>query len=290
MALRSAQFPDSLPPLFSPFGGASCEQGVALDWFDEECRQELTARGNLPRHIAVIMDGNGRWANQRGLPRIEGHRAARDVVRDTVRACGQLGIQVLTLYAFSGENWKRPWGEVLGLMRLLKVCLVEEIPELDRNNVRLRTIGHSSRLPRPCREALSRATDMTAKNTGLILNLALSYTGRSEILDAVRQIAREVEQGLLRTQNIDDACFAGHLYAPDLPDPDLVIRTSGEMRISNFLLWQIAYSELHVTPVLWPDFNRSHLYEAIRNYQGRERRFGRTSAQIRTPPKALLDK
>ncbi len=261
-----------------------------MDRLDEKLQRELIAQGNLPRHVAIIMDGNGRWANQRDLPRIEGHRAARNVVRDTVRACGELGIQVLTLYAFSGENWGRPWSEVLGLMRLLRACLVEEVPELDRNNVRLRTIGHASRLPRLCREALLRAMDRTSKNTGLILNLALSYTGRAEIVDAVRRIALEVERGLLKNDAIDDACFARHLYAPDLPDPDLVIRTSGEMRVSNFLLWQIAYSELHVTPVFWPDFSRKHLYDAIRNYQGRERRFGKTSAQVRTPQQVFLGK
>lgn len=261
-----------------------------LDRLDEEFQRELIARGNLPCHVAIIMDGNGRWANQRDLPRIEGHRAARDVVRDTVRVCGELGIQALTLYAFSGENWRRPWGEVLGLMRLLRTCLVEEVPELNRNNVRLRTIGQASRLPRLCQDALLRAMELTARNTGLILNLALSYTGRAEIVDAVRRIALEVEQGLLDSKTIDNVCFARHLYAPDLPDPDLVIRTSGEMRISNFLLWQIAYSELHVTPVLWPDFSRKHLYEAIRNYQGRERRFGKTSAQISTQQQMFLSK
>lgn len=261
-----------------------------MDEHDAGFQQELIARGNLPRHIAIIMDGNGRWACQRGLSRIEGHRAARDVVRDTVRACGELGIEVLTLYAFSGENWGRPWGEVLGLMRLLRACLIEEVPELNRNNVRLRTIGHTHRLPRPCQKALFQAIDLTSKNTGLILNLALSYGGRAEIADAARQIAKDVERGLLQSEAVDEACFAQHLYTSDLPDPDLVIRTSGEMRISNFLLWQIAYAELHVTPFFWPDFNRRHLYEAIRSYQGRERRFGKTSTQVRTLQQAFLSK
>jgi undecaprenyl diphosphate synthase len=254
-----------------------------LDEQEAGLQRELIARGNLPRHIAIIMDGNGRWAHQRNLPRIEGHRAARDVVRDTVRACGELGVEVLTLYAFSGENWSRPWGEVLGLMRLLRVCLIEEVPELDQNNVRLRTIGQTSRLPRPCQKALFQAINLTSKNTGLILNLALSYGGRTEIVDAARQIAEAVERGLLRSNAVDEACFAQRLYTSDLPDPDLVIRTSGEMRVSNFLLWQIAYAELHVIPVLWPDFTRNHLYEAVRSYQGRERRFGKTGTQVRAP-------
>ena len=261
-----------------------------MDEHDVALQQKLIARGNIPRHIAIIMDGNGRWAGQRGLSRIEGHRAARDVVRDTVRACGELGIEVLTLYAFSGENWGRPWGEVLGLMRLLRACLVEEVPELDRNNVRLRTIGHTHRLPRPCQKVLFQAMEHTSKNTGLILNLALSYGGRAEIVDAARQIAKDVERGFLQSDAVDETSFAQYLYTSDLPDPDLVIRTSGEMRISNFLLWQIAYAELHVTPVFWPEFNRRHLYEAIRSYQGRERRFGKTSTQVRTLPQVFLSK
>jgi undecaprenyl diphosphate synthase len=263
---------------------------AALDDHDAGLQRELMERGNLPRHLAIIMDGNGRWAYQRGLPRIEGHRAAREVVRDTVRACGKLGISVLTLYAFSGENWQRPWGEVLGLMRLLRICLIEEVPELDQNNVRLQTIGQVYRLPRPCQKALFQAIDLTSKNTGLILNLALSYGGRAEIADAARRIATDVERGLLRSDAVDEACFAQYLYNSDLPDPDLVIRTSGEMRISNFLLWQIAYAEFHVTPVLWPDFRRKHLYEAIRNYQHRERRFGRTGTQVRTVQQVFLGK
>jgi len=261
-----------------------------LDERDAGIQRELIARGNLPRHIAIIMDGNGRWARQRNLPRIEGHRAARDVVRDTVRACGELGVEVLTLYAFSGENWSRPWGEVLGLMRLLRVCLVEEVPELDRNNVRLRTIGQTSRLPGPCQKALFQAISLTSKNTGLILNLALSYGGRTEIVDAARQIAEAVERGTLQSNAVDEACFAQHLYTSDLPDPDLVIRTSGEMRVSNFLLWQIAYAELHVIPAFWPEFTREHLYEAVRNYQGRERRFGKTGTQVRALQQAVLSR
>jgi undecaprenyl diphosphate synthase len=260
-----------------------------LDKPGAELQREVMAKGNLPRHVAIIMDGNGRWAYQRGLPRIEGHQAAREVVREVVRACGELGLEALTLYAFSVENWARPWGEVLGLMRLLRTCLVEEVPELDRNNVRLRTVGQTDRLPRLCREALHRAIERTSGNTGLILNLALSYTGRSEIVDAARRIAADAAGGRLRSDAVDEACFARYLYAPDLPDPDLVIRTSGEMRISNFLLWQIAYAELHVTPVLWPDFGRRDLLEAIRNYQGRERRFGKTSAQVRTAGRAVLE-
>ena len=263
---------------------------MALDDCDAELQRQLASAGNLPCHIAVIMDGNGRWARTRGLPRIEGHWAAREVVRDVVRACGELGMQVLTLYAFSGENWQRPWSEVLGLMRLLRTCLIEEVPELDRNNVRLQSIGQIFRLPKPCRTALLRAVELTSRNTGMVLNLALSYSGRAEIADAAQRIALDVERGRLRSEAVDETCVARYLYTSDLPDPDLVIRTSGEMRISNFLLWQIAYAELHNTPVLWPDFRRMHLYEAISNYQQRERRFGRTGMQIRSLPQAALTK
>jgi len=249
---------------------------------DAEIQKALKAQGNLPRHIAIIMDGNGRWAQQRGLRRSEGHRSAREVVRDTIRACGELEIDVLTLFAFGTDNWKRPWGEVLSLMQLLRDASVQELSELQKNNVRLMVTGDTDRLAKQARGALMFAISRTADNTGLTLNLAISYDGRSDIIHAVRRIAAEVERGVLRSGEIDDAVFARMLYTKGLPDPDLLIRTSGEMRLSNFMLWQCAYSELWFTPVLWPDFGRENLYEAIRNYQSRERRFGRTGAQIHT--------
>ncbi len=251
-----------------------------MDRQDAQIQKELKAQGNLPRHIAIIMDGNGRWANQQGEARIEGHRAAREAVRDVVGAAGELGIEVLTLYAFSEENWQRPGREVAALMGLLRECLVEEVPELDENNVRLMAIGETRKLPRVCRIALRRAIERLSKNTGLMLNLALSYGGRAEIVEAARRIAQEVEAGQLKSGAVTEALFDRYLYTADLPDPDLMIRTSGEMRVSNFLLWQCAYTELCVTPVLWPDFRRNHLYEALHSYQRRERRFGRTSSQL----------
>ncbi len=243
---------------------------------DEE--RELLCRINpakLPQHIAIIMDGNGRWARQRGyLDRIRGHEVGIESVRVAVRACGELGVRALTLYAFSVENWKRPKREIDALMGLLRRFLRDEIPELMENNVRLVASGRLGDLSADVRAELARTMTETQANTGLVLNLALSYGGRSEIVDAVRTIAREIQQGLLQPEEIDEARFAKYLYHPELGDPDLLIRTSGEMRVSNFLLWQIAYTEFYVTPVLWPDFRRSHLYEAILDYQRRERRFG----------------
>lgn len=247
---------------------------------DGEIQQALIARGNLPRHIAITMDGNGRWAARRGLDRIEGHRAAVESVRDVVRVCGELGIEVLTLFAFSTENWARPRREVMGLMRLLQECLDNEVDELDENNVRLMSIGRRGPLFRQIRSTLSRAIERTAHNNGLILNLALSYGSRREIVDAVRQIAVEVAQKQYSSKRIDEKLLAQHLYTAGLPDPDLLIRTSGEFRLSNFLLWQLAYTEIWFTDVLWPDFRRTDLYQAIRSYQSRERRFGKTSAQL----------
>jgi undecaprenyl diphosphate synthase len=203
------------------------------------------------------------------------------VVRDIVRACGELEIDILTLFAFGTENWKRPWAEVLSLMQLLRDVSLEELPELQENRVRLISTGNVGRLPKQARKALMLAISQTAGNTGLTLNLALNYDGRSDILHAVRQIAAEVERGTLSSDDIDPDLFSRALYTEDLPDPDLLIRTSGEVRLSNFMLWQCAYSELWFTPVLWPAFRREHLYEAVQNYQSRERRFGQTSAQIR---------
>ena len=252
-----------------------------VDRQDADIQAALKAKGNLPRHVAIIMDGNGRWAEKRGLSRSKGHRAARDVVRDIVRACGELEIDTLTLFAFGTENWKRPWAEVLSLMQLLRDASLEELPELQENRVRLISTGNVGRLPKQARKALMLAISQTAGNTGLTLNLALNYDGRSDILHAVRQIAAKVERGALRSDEIDHDLFSRALYTEDLPNPDLLIRTSGEVRLSNFMLWQCAYSELWFTPVLWPAFRREHLYEAVRSYQSRERRFGQTSAQIR---------
>jgi len=203
------------------------------------------------------------------------------VVKDTIRACGELGVPILTLFAFGTDNWKRPWGEVLSLMQLLRNASRDELSELQENNVRLVATGDTARLAKQARAALAHAISSTARNTGLTVNLAISYDGRSDILHAVRELASRVEQGALRSSEIDQTRFAESLYTGGLPDPDLLIRTSGEMRLSNFMLWQCAYSELWFTPVLWPDFRRTHLYEAIRNYQSRERRFGRTGSQIR---------
>jgi len=230
---------------------------------------------HLPNHIAIIMDGNGRWAKKRGLPRNFGHRAGIESVRKIVRACGEIGVEVLTLYVFSVENWERPGEEVRGLMGMLRQLLRKEIRELDKNNVRLTSIGRRELLPKVVREELERGIQALKNNTGLVLNLALSYGGRTEIVDAARRIAEEAEQGKIDSQHLDEAVFARHLYAPELSDPDLLIRTAGDMRISNLLLWQIAYTELYFTDVLWPDFRKPHLLQAIADYQQRERRFGK---------------
>jgi undecaprenyl diphosphate synthase len=230
---------------------------------------------NLPRHVAVIMDGNGRWAKQRGLPRIEGHRAGIDSVREIVRTAGEAGIEYLTLYAFSLENWNRPDSEVRALMDLLEVYLQCEQEELNRKNVRLRAIGRLDVLPENTRRQLDASIAALDRNTGLTLVLALSYSGRAEIVDAARALAREIEAGTLTSLDIDDAVIERHLYTNELPDPDLLIRTSGEMRVSNFLLWQISYAEIYVTETLWPDFRRQQFFMALEDYGKRHRRFGR---------------
>jgi undecaprenyl diphosphate synthase len=230
---------------------------------------------NLPRHVAIIMDGNGRWAKSRNLPRLAGHRAGVEPVRNSVRACAEIGIEVLTLYAFSVENWNRPKAEIHGLMQVLKETLKREQAELDENGVRLRTIGRESDLPPDVREQLDKTRDALSHNTGLILNLALSYGGRAELVDAAKALARDAVDGRLTPDDIDEATLSRYLYTSELPDPDLLIRTSGELRVSNFLLWQIAYSEIWVTKDPWPDFSRDHLVAAIRDYQARDRRFGR---------------
>jgi undecaprenyl diphosphate synthase len=225
----------------------------------------------LPGHVAVIMDGNGRWAQQRGLSRAEGHNAGSASVREVVEASARLGIEFLTLYAFSRENWKRPRLEVGQLWRLLREYLGKEDKLLVENDIRLRVIGRKEGIPRPVLRELERVEEMTRTNGRMTLVVALNYGGRSEIVDAVRRI---LEEGRLGPGDLDEKEFAAHLYTEGIPDPDLLIRTSGELRVSNFLLWQIAYTEIYVTPVLWPDFRKRHLLEAVLEYQKRDRRFG----------------
>lgn len=235
----------------------------------------------IPPHVAVIMDGNGRWAERRGLGRNQGHRAGIESVRAIVRAAHELGVRFLTLYAFSTENWSRPAGEVEALMGLLEHYLDAEIDELHRNGIRLRAIGRIEQLPDAARAKLDAAIARTADNTEMTVLFALSYGGRAEIADAARRIARDAEQGKLDPDSVDEKTFASYLYEPEIPDPDLLIRTGGDTRISNFLLWQVAYTEIHVTEVLWPDFRKGDLVEAVWSFQQRERRFGRTSEQVR---------
>ena len=247
--------------------------GKSID--DRQIQEHLKASGKLPRHIAIIMDGNGRWAKKRGLPRMAGHREGINSVRDMVEVCGQLGVKVLTLYTFSLENWRRPRLEVSALMGLLVRTINREVEDLNRNNVQVRTIGHLDDLPEKARKGMLQAIEKTKNNNGLILNLALSYGARQEILKAVKQILDNPPRELT------EQTISSHLYTAGLPDPDLLIRTSGEFRISNFLLWQLAYTEIVVTNVLWPDFRRKELYKAIIDFQSRERRFGLISEQIR---------
>jgi undecaprenyl diphosphate synthase len=229
----------------------------------------------LPAHIAIIMDGNGRWANRRSLPRVAGHSAGVGPVRSTVETCARMGIGVLTLYAFSVENWKRPRAEVETLWRLLRFYLKKELPELQQNNIRLQAIGRLEALPDVVRRDLEAVVEATSGNTGLLVNLAINYSGRAEILDAINSIIETARsEGRLDSLRVDEELFASSLSTANSPDPDLLIRTSGEMRISNFLLWQIAYSELYVTETLWPDFNRTELLKAILDYQKRDRRYG----------------
>lgn len=230
---------------------------------------------NLPRHIAVIMDGNGRWAKRKGAARIFGHRNAIQAVKDVTEGCGELGIKYLTLYAFSTENWGRPKEEVDGLMELLVNTLKKEINSLHENQVRLKTIGDIGHLPRACQDNLQEAIVATKDNPGLTLILALSYSGRWEIVEAIKAIANDVKNGKVDVNAIGEELISGYMKTKGIPDPELLIRTSGEMRVSNFLLWQIAYTELFITKTLWPDFRREDLYEAICAYQTRDRRFGK---------------
>ena len=233
----------------------------------------------LPRHIAVIMDGNGRWAQKRHLPRIAGHSAGTQSARTTIESCARLNIEALTLYAFSVENWRRPKTEIEFLMQLLREYIRKEMPLLQKNNIRMRFLGRTDELPEAVQRDTREATEALAKNTGMVLSIALNYGGRAEIVDAIN--------GILAARNghqtpITEEDLSRHLYTADLPDPDLLIRTSGEMRVSNFLLWQIAYAEIFVTDTLWPDFNRARLLEALLDYQKRERRYGAISPPVRT--------
>lgn len=237
-----------------------------------------------PRHIAIIMDGNGRWAKKRFLNRIRGHQEGAESVRDIVRACREIGIGVLTLYAFSTENWQRPRQEISALMSLLKGFLRSELAEMMKNSIRLNAIGQIERFPDDVVKVLHEVMAMTRKNRGMILNLALSYGGRDEIVAAARNIAAEVRAGRLQPEEITEAVFSNYLYTQGMPEPDLLIRTSGEMRISNFLLWQIAYTEICITNTLWPDFRREELIEILHDYQKRERRFGITGDQLKKGP------
>ena len=238
----------------------------------------------VPRHVAIIMDGNGRWAEARGLERNAGHRAGIESVREVVRASHDIGVEYLTLYAFSIENWNRPRHEVAELMRLLEHYLEVEMDEVMSNGIRVRSIGRLDRLPPSTRRAVRTAVERTRDNAKMDLLFALSYGGRSEIVDAARRLVRDAEEGRIVPDELDEKIFASYLYEPDVPDPDLLIRTGNESRVSNFLLWQIAYAEIYVTPVMWPDFRREHLLLAVRDYQTRERRFGLTSAQLTGEP------
>lgn len=242
--------------------------------------KEKVDLGNLPRHIAVIMDGNGRWAKRRGGLRIFGHQNAIKAVRETVESAAELGVGYLTLYAFSTENWSRPAEEVSALMTLLVSTIRKEAATLNKNNIRLQTIGNTASLPKACQRELNEAIEMTQHNTRMTLVLALSYSGRWDLTQASQRMAQEVAQGRLAVSDISENTLEGFLSTAGIPEPELLIRTSGEMRISNFMLWQLAYTELYITELLWPDFRKEHLYEAIIAYQGRERRFGKTSEQI----------
>ena len=237
--------------------------------------EEIKARGNIPRHVAIIMDGNGRWAGRRGLARIEGHRAGIEAVRRAVRAAGRIPLEMLTLFAFSTENWNRPAAEVASLMGFLATTLDREWRELDRNKVRLRVIGERRGLPGRVIQRLDRTVRQLEGNDGLILTLAINYSGRYDITQAAREVARLVKSGDISPEEVDEQVIADHLLSGGCPDPDLLIRTRGELRVSNFMLWQLAYAEIWVTPVLWPDFGEEDLFRGVQEYQKRERRFGR---------------
>jgi undecaprenyl diphosphate synthase len=251
--------------------------GRASDDLDA-AQQALVDEGPIPSHIAIIMDGNGRWAREQGQARAQGHREGVSSVRDVTEACAALGVGYLTLYTFSTENWHRPQQEVDALMHLLVHTIERERATLMDNGIRLRVLGDTSRLPAACREQLASTCKATAANDRMTLNLALSYSGRWDLVQAMRRIAAAVEAGTLHADAVDDACISRHLTTAGMPDPDLLIRTGGEYRLSNFLLWQAAYSELYVTDCFWPDFREPELYDAIRSFHGRNRRFGRVES------------
>lgn len=250
---------------------------------DKKLQDKLLESGSIPQHIAIIMDGNGRWAKKRSMPRIAGHREGVNSVRDIVEVCGQLGVKYLTLYAFSTENWKRPTDEVSMLMRLLLRALKDERDRLHQNEVQLKAIGDIAALPQDVQNELLDAIELMRNNKGLTLILALSYSGRWDITNAMKRIYKEMQSGGVKEHDISEQLISKYLSTRDYPDPDLLIRTSGEFRISNFLLWQLAYSELYVSDEYWPAFRRKHLYAAIADYQKRERRFGMISEQIQKP-------
>lgn len=249
---------------------------MSKGWTPEEqaIAEQIAATGNCPGHVAIIMDGNGRWAKQRFMPRVAGHRAGMNTVRMAVRTSGELHIDYLTLYAFSTENWTRPRAEVNALMDLLLKYLKIEADDLDRNNVRLRTVGRTNQLPQQVQDALSETEERLDRNDGLTLILALSYSGKAELLDAVKKMVADAASGSITPDSVNDKMFRNYMYLPEAPDPDLMIRTSGEMRISNFYLWQLAYAELAVTSTLWPDFSREQYLKLILDYCMRDRRYG----------------
>lgn len=252
----------------------ACAKTLEVYDAPEHCMKAQIDLSNLPKHVAIIMDGNGRWATNQGKPRMFGHQNAIQSVREVVEGCGELGISYLTLYAFSTENWKRPQEEVASLMHLIVTTINEELKELVQNNVKLNFIGDLSSLPKKCQKSIQKAIQASCHNQGLLLTIALSYSGSWDLAEAAKAIARDVQAGSLAPQDIDAKLFKQYLATKNMPDPALLIRTSGEMRLSNFLLGQLAYTELFFTPVLWPDFKKYHLYEAIVTYQKRERRFG----------------
>jgi undecaprenyl diphosphate synthase len=251
---------------------------MLMESAQEKIIEQIRQSGKCPVHVAVIMDGNGRWAARRGLPRTKGHQAGVKAVRQVVEVAGEVGVKYLTMYTFSVENWNRPKAEVASLMALLSKTTLEELDDLMKNNVRLIATGRIRELPLARRKVLQSAIRKTARNTGLTLNLALNYGGRTEIIDAVRAIAAAVKKGDIVPKNIDEDLLSAYLYTADLPDPDLLIRTSGEMRLSNFLIWQTSYTEIYITDTLWPDFGKADFLAALLDYTKRERRFGRVNS------------
>jgi undecaprenyl diphosphate synthase len=247
----------------------------------QESQKEKILVQPVPKHIAIIMDGNGRWARGKTLPRIAGHREGVNSVREITRVCGEIGVQYLTLYTFSIENWKRPAAEVSALMTLLLRTINKEVKGLHKNNVKFNIIGDLEKLPVSTKNSLQKGADLTAKNTGLTLSLALNYGSRQEIIEAVQKIVIKVKNGSLNSDEIDENIFSDYLYTKGIPDPDLMIRTSGESRLSNFLLWQSAYTEIYMTDTFWPEFREKELMKAVKDYQSRERRFGKVSDQLR---------